>query len=78
MNAEGKQLPYGPVSDLKVIKSTIKRNPRRYLRLLLILLLFIEWACDTIGKMWSAFHNGVKDVTLAIETYINEPDNTET
>lgn len=79
MNAEGKtvHIEDSPRLTMKGV-IIIKRNRRRHLRPLLILLLFIEWTCDTAGKIWSAFHNGVKDVTLAIETYINEPDNTET
>lgn len=36
-------------------------------------LLLVEWAVDLFHKIWTAFHESVKDITLALENYINEP-----
>lgn len=37
-------------------------------------LLLIEWLVDLIAKIWNAFHESIKEMTLVIETKINEPN----
>jgi hypothetical protein len=47
---------------------------KKVLYIVYVPLLLIEWVVDLIGKMWDVFHKSIITITLAIETYINEPD----
>lgn len=38
-----------------------------------VILLIIEWFLDMWVKIWQVLHNSVKELTLALENYINEP-----
>lgn len=49
---------------------------RKTLYIFYIPLLLIEWFVDLIGRMWSAFHESIKEITLSLEKYINEPIST--
>lgn len=40
-------------------------------------LLVAEWFLDMFTKIWQIIHNSVKDITLALEIYINEPNSQE-
>lgn len=46
---------------------------KKILYIFYIPLLLIEWAVDLITNIWKAFHDAVKEITLVIETKINEP-----
>lgn len=59
-------------------KVTKHRNPRRYLRPVYVLLLFIEWLADMVTQIIQIVHNSIKDITLALETYINESNSPPT
>lgn len=81
MNGKGETIV--PIEDVKALwkvkpEPIIKRNPRRFLRPLLILLLFIEWLADTVVKIVTVIHTAFIDISLALENYTNEPDNKET
>lgn len=40
-------------------------------------LLLTEWFADLIHKICVAVHESIKDITLALENYINEPTGTK-
>lgn len=40
-------------------------------------LLLIEWIIDLFHKIFTAVHESIKDITLALEKYINEPTRKE-
>lgn len=46
---------------------------KKTLYLLYIPMLIIEWFLDMLVKIWQVLHNSVKELTLALENYINEP-----
>jgi len=46
---------------------------KKILYIIYIPLLLLEWFVDLIHKMVAAIHESVKDITLSIEKYINEP-----
>ncbi|MBL7738504.1 MAG: hypothetical protein JNK14_04745 [Chitinophagaceae bacterium] len=46
---------------------------KKLLYILYIPLLIIEWFLDMWVKIWQVLHNSVKELTLALENYINEP-----
>lgn len=48
-------------------------QPRKLLYVFYIPLLLTEWAVDLIAKIWNAIHNSVKELTLVVESTINEP-----
>jgi hypothetical protein len=57
-----------------------KPNPRRFLRPVHVLLLFIEWAAVMVTNVAETVTNSIKDLTLALESYINadpKPDKPE-
>jgi hypothetical protein len=59
---------------------TARRNPRRFLRPLHVLLLFIEWVAVMVTNVAETVTNSIKDLTLALESYINadpKPDKPE-
>lgn len=49
-----------------------KRNPRRYWRPLLIVMLLIEWVVDLVREIITVIHNSVKVLTLTLKSYIDE------
>lgn len=51
---------------------------KKLLYIIYVPLLLLEWVIDLIGKIWLILHNSVKDLTLATENIINEPDSAET
>lgn len=48
-------------------------QPSKLLYVFYIPLLIIEWAVDLVAKIWKAFHDSLKEMTLVIESKINEP-----
>ena len=46
---------------------------RKLLYIFYIPLLLIEWTADLAAKIVTVFHKSTEDITLALETYINEP-----
>lgn len=43
----------------------------KVLYIIYIPLLLTEWAVDLVSKIWSSFHESIKDMTLALENKIN-------
>lgn len=48
------------------------RNPRRFWRPLLIVMLLIEWVVDLVREIITVIHNSVKVLTLTLKSYIDE------
>lgn len=61
-----------PTSELKPFIGR-KRNPRRFWRPLLILMLLIEWAVDMVREIVTVIHNSIKVLTLTLKSYLDEP-----
>lgn len=60
---------------LTVIPGEIK-SPNQWRKLtypVYILLLIIEWVIDLVHKICGVVHTSTEDITLALESYINEP-----
>lgn len=46
---------------------------RKILYIFLVPLYLCEWVIDLLHKFCVSFHESVKELTLSIEKYINEP-----
>ncbi len=45
---------------------------RKALYTFIVPLLILEWTLDTFTKIWVVFHNSVKELTLALQHYVDE------
>lgn len=51
-------------------------QPSKLLYIFYIPLLIIEWVADLVKKLWMVIHAAIEEMTLAIESKINEGNKT--
>jgi hypothetical protein len=54
-------------------KFVTMQHLKKLLYIFYIPLLIIEWAVDLLKNIWSAIHKSIQELTLVIESKIDEP-----